>query len=87
MSDLSPLDATDRQKEVLLLVAGGESDAEIARTLCIQTSTARAHVANVRTQLLIQYPQLKNGNGRPRNVILRYFRLVQAEAFKGTRSD
>lgn len=75
------LDMTQRQLVILGLVADGETDAEIARALKIRESTARAHVANVRDRLLIQYPQLKNGNRRPRVVILRYFRFVDREAF------
>lgn len=77
------LNLTKRQVAVLHLVADGESDAEIARTLNIKESTARAHVAQVRDRLLIQYPKQLNGgkSTRPRMVILRYFRFVESAVY------
>lgn len=76
----SSLEMTRRQVEIMHLVADGETDAEIAQTLGIRPSTARAHVANVRDRILINHPDMKGG--RPRPVILRYFRFVESIAFK-----
>jgi NarL family two-component system response regulator LiaR len=61
------LELTPREYEVLRLVARGQSNAEIARTLVISERTAKAHVSHIlgklgledRTQLAIY--ALKNG--------------------------
>ena len=42
---------SDREREVLRLVADGLSDAEIARTLILSPHTVHRHVANIRTKL------------------------------------
>jgi DNA-binding NarL/FixJ family response regulator len=42
---------TDREREVLRLVAGGMSNGEIAGRLCISPATAKTHVAHLLTKL------------------------------------
>ena len=42
---------SDREREVLRLVADGLGDAEIARRLVISPHTVHRHVANIRTKL------------------------------------
>jgi DNA-binding CsgD family transcriptional regulator len=42
---------TDREHEVLLLVAAGLSDPEIAKRLVLSSHTVHRHVANIRTKL------------------------------------
>lgn len=42
---------TDREREVLALVAGGLSNDEIAEQLVISTATARTHVSRIMTKL------------------------------------
>lgn len=52
--DRAPADGqvlTDREAEVLTLVAGGLSDAEIAARLVLSPHTVHRHVANIRTKL------------------------------------
>lgn len=46
-----PAHLTDREREVLRLVARGETDAEIARHLVLSTHTVHRHIANIRTKL------------------------------------
>lgn len=43
--------ATEREREVLALVAGGLSNGEIAAHLVISTATARTHVSRIMTKL------------------------------------
>ena len=42
---------TDREREVLRLVAQGRTDAEIAAQLVLSTHTVHRHIANIRTKL------------------------------------
>lgn len=42
---------TDRQKEVLTLIADGLSNKEIARALFIETKTVEVHAATVKKKL------------------------------------
>ena len=42
---------TEREREVLRLVARGETDAEIAAHLVLSTHTVHRHIANIRTKL------------------------------------
>ncbi|HEU0181930.1 MAG TPA: alpha/beta fold hydrolase [Agromyces mariniharenae] len=42
---------TDREREVLRLVARGQTDAEIATVLVLSTHTVHRHIANIRTKL------------------------------------
>jgi pimeloyl-ACP methyl ester carboxylesterase/DNA-binding CsgD family transcriptional regulator len=42
---------TEREREVLRLVARGETDAEIAARLVLSTHTVHRHIANIRTKL------------------------------------
>lgn len=46
---------TDRERHVLVLVAGGASASQIADTLGISASTARDHIANLKRKLHIQH--------------------------------
>lgn len=45
-----PFQLTDREMDVLRLVASGRTNKEIARALVISTGTARKHVENLRTK-------------------------------------
>ncbi|MGH3682775.1 MAG: LuxR C-terminal-related transcriptional regulator, partial [Natronosporangium sp.] len=42
---------TDREREVLVHIARGESNAEIARALSVSETTVKTHVGNVLTKL------------------------------------
>jgi len=42
---------TEREHEVLALVAAGKTNPEIAKLLCISTLTARNHVSNLLNKL------------------------------------
>jgi DNA-binding NarL/FixJ family response regulator len=46
----SPLALTDRETEVLALVAAGERDQDVAEQLCISIGTVRAHLDHIRTK-------------------------------------
>ncbi|HEY6800023.1 MAG TPA: helix-turn-helix transcriptional regulator, partial [Agromyces sp.] len=46
-----PAHLTDREREVLRLVARGETDAEIATHLTLSAHTVHRHIANIRTKL------------------------------------
>ncbi|MGD8398329.1 MAG: response regulator transcription factor [Anaerolineae bacterium] len=46
-------DLTDREHEVLTLIARGESNADIARTLTISIKTVRNHVSNIFSKLQV----------------------------------
>jgi DNA-binding NarL/FixJ family response regulator len=46
-------DLTDREREVLSLMARGDSNAEIARALTISVKTVRNHVSNIFTKLQV----------------------------------
>jgi DNA-binding NarL/FixJ family response regulator len=45
---------TDRQREVLHLLACGRTDAEIARQLCITEGTVRTHIAKMKEALQVR---------------------------------
>jgi DNA-binding NarL/FixJ family response regulator len=50
--DVAPVEAlTDREREVLTLMAEGKTDKEIAKDLNIVESTAKNHVANILKKL------------------------------------
>ena len=51
MADPIVVDLTDREREVLRLVAEGLDDATIARRLVLSTHTVHRHMANIRTRL------------------------------------
>jgi DNA-binding NarL/FixJ family response regulator len=55
---------TDREREVLALVAGGLSNDEIAAQLVISTATARTHVSRIMTKV--------NARDRAQLVVLAY---------------
>jgi DNA-binding NarL/FixJ family response regulator len=46
-------DLTDREREILNLIARGESNAEIARALTISIKTVRNHVSNIFSKLQV----------------------------------
>lgn len=48
---VDPVPLTDREREVLALVARGMTDQEIAATLVLSAHTVHRHVANIRTKL------------------------------------
>ena len=48
---LAPFGLTDRERDVLALLAAGKSNPEIARTLFISAKTASVHVSNIMAKL------------------------------------
>jgi DNA-binding NarL/FixJ family response regulator len=46
-------DLTDREREILTLIARGESNADIARALTISVKTVRNHVSNIFSKLQV----------------------------------
>jgi len=45
--DLSDLTLTSREEEILLMIAAGYSNSDIAESLCITASTVKTHVYNI----------------------------------------
>lgn len=48
---------TEQERAVLSLVAGGASNADIARALGIQAATVRSHIASMRRKLHVRRPE------------------------------
>ena len=56
---------TERERDVLLCLAEGESNRQIARSLDIAPATARSHTRNVLTKLGVQSRILAIASARP----------------------
>jgi len=50
----SPVDLTERENEVLRLMARGQSNKQIARSLHISEKTVKTHVSNILSKLGVQ---------------------------------
>jgi DNA-binding CsgD family transcriptional regulator len=48
---------SEQERAVLSLVAGGASNAEIAKALGIQSATVRSHIASMRRKLRVRRPE------------------------------
>jgi DNA-binding NarL/FixJ family response regulator len=53
-ADLSPVDVTPREREIIQLVAEGRSNKETASTLGISVKTVEAHRANIMRKLQLR---------------------------------
>ena len=54
MASLAPLQLTHRQAEVLLWVARGKTNAEIANILCLSPRTLHKHVESIFVRLNVE---------------------------------
>lgn len=50
---LASLTLTDREREILSLIAEGRNNQEIARRLCLSAKTVGNHVSNIFTKLQV----------------------------------
>jgi DNA-binding CsgD family transcriptional regulator len=69
---------TDRQRQIVALIAAGYSNDEVGRHLGISTRTAKAHCDTLRQKL---------GVKRRRQIPAAYFRLTGSDPFLHTLSD
>ena len=76
-SNISKL--TNREKEVLELLAKAYTDKEIADTLIIATITAKSHVRSIYTKLGLR--KYKSGKALRVSAILEYFKYLYDKEF------
>ena len=77
---LSDLPITNREKEVLIHLAKGNTNKEISKILMLSTSTVRNHISNI-------FTKLKISNRSQATAIAIYSGLLTPESFLEDRQE